>query len=465
LLLAYYADDFTGSTDALEALTAAGVDTALFVEPPNAEMLRRYPHVQAVGVAGNSRMMSPAEMDAALPAAFQVLQIHRPSIVHYKVCSTFDSSPNTGSIGRAIELGQRVFANRFTPIVVGVPPLQRFCVFGNLFARSGLSSQPFRLDRHPSMRHHPVTSMDEADLRVHLSRQTSRPIELLDVLALDGEYEAARGELDRLTSAAGRAVLFDCLTDDHLALIGRLISEAQSEERKPLFAVGSSAIEYALTKHWKASGMQPGPHRTRLESVDAVDRTVVVSGSRSPVTKRQIGWALKNGFEEVRVEVTKLPSTAGDETEGVVNRILSLLGRGKSVVLHTTKAPSPCPLPEGEGSNMTDSRNGAGVNDRPLVAENGRRLGVALGQILRDVVRASAVRRVAVAGGDTSGYVARTMGIESLEMAGPLQPGAPVCIARSQDPAIEGLEVVFKGGQVGYDDFFGTLLRGQSPVH
>ena len=75
-----------------------------------------------------------------------------PKFVHYKVCSTFDSSPRIGSIGRAIDIGCRVFQNRFVPLVVGAPVLQRFCVFGNLFARSGLDSPAYRLDRHPTMR-------------------------------------------------------------------------------------------------------------------------------------------------------------------------------------------------------------------------------------------------------------------------------------------------------------------------
>jgi len=87
---------------------------------------------------------------------------------------------------------------------------------------------------------------------------------------------------------------------------------------------------------------------------------------------------------------------------------------------------------------------------------------VILGRVLLGVLRAREVGRVAVVGGDTSGQVARTIGIEALEMVGPLDPGAPLCVARSRDGVVDGLEITFKGGQVGYDDFFGTLLRGRS---
>ena len=74
--------------------------------------------------------------------------------------------------------------------------------------------------------------------------------------------------------------------------------------------------------------------------------------------------------------------------------------------------------------------------------------------------RARQVERVAVAGGDTSGAIARTIGIDALEMIGPLAPGAPLCVAHSRQAEVDGVEFTFKGGQVGHDDFFGTLLSG-----
>src|SRR5205814_1758170 len=94
--------------------------------------------------------------------------------------------------------------------------------------------------------------------------------------------------------------------------------------------------------------------------------------------------------------------------------------------------------------------------------ETTRRLGDILARILRDVLRGASVRRVAVVGGDTSGHVAEALGIDALEMAAPLAPGVPLCMARSTDSAIEGLEIAFKGGQVGGEDFFGRLRQGTS---
>ena len=137
LLLTFYGDDFTGSADAMESLSLNGVRSVLFLSPPTPELLReKFPDIEAVGVAGASRAMTPAQMEAELPAIFSQLQKLNARLFHYKVCSTFDSSPNIGSIGKAYEIGQRVFASSFVPLLVGAPALKRYCVFGNLFANS-----------------------------------------------------------------------------------------------------------------------------------------------------------------------------------------------------------------------------------------------------------------------------------------------------------------------------------------
>ena len=74
LLLAFYGDDFTGSTDALEALSLAGLKAVLFLAPPDKALLtERFPHIQCIGVAGMSRAMSPAEMDTQLAPVLREL--------------------------------------------------------------------------------------------------------------------------------------------------------------------------------------------------------------------------------------------------------------------------------------------------------------------------------------------------------------------------------------------------------
>ena len=191
-LLSYYGDDLTGSTDVMEALSSGGVPTVLFLAVPEERLLARFADCRAFGIAGTSRSETPSWMDANLPAVFEWLKTLGAEICHYKVCSTFDSSPTTGSIGRAIEIGSQVFSQRTIPLVVGAPQLKRYTVFGNLFA--AYRGKTYRIDRHPVMSRHPVTPMTEADLLIHLSHQTSLPASLVDVAALSAANVAEQAE-------------------------------------------------------------------------------------------------------------------------------------------------------------------------------------------------------------------------------------------------------------------------------
>jgi uncharacterized protein YgbK (DUF1537 family) len=439
LLLTYYGDDFTGSTDAMEQLVRGGVPTVLYTSPPTAEWLAEYTRVQAIGVAGQSRAMAPERMKAELPAVFSSLAAHEPRFVHYKVCSTFDSSPSIGSIGLAIDIGAQTFQNRVTPLVVGAPRLGRYCVFGNLFARAGCDGSPIRLDRHPTMSRHPVTPMDESDLVVHLSRQTDRSVTLIDVLVLDCGVEAA---MERLLQAAdGNIVLFDAMTESHLATIGAVLIELQRQENKPLFVAGSSAVESALTRAWNEKGLLTESDET-APSTSPVEPIIVVSGSCSPVTGRQIEWALAHGFAEAPLDVATL--ARGGQLElalsAIARRVIEEHDAGRSVIVHTSRGARDARLAERIGGS-----------------DQAATPGQMLGRVLDLVLQSRRVSRVAIAGGDTAGDVARTLGIETLRMVAPLAPGAPLCQARSRRPYVDGVEFTFKGGQVGGEDFFGVV--------
>jgi uncharacterized protein YgbK (DUF1537 family) len=411
--LAYYGDDFTGSTDVLESLALEGITAELFVA--EADLPKAGP--QAIGLAGLSRTFSPAEMEARLPAAFSALAAARPRFLHYKVCSTFDSSPATGSIGRAIEIGRRILPTRWTPLVVAAPHLGRWCAFGNLFARSGFESPAYRLDRHPTMSRHPVTPMDEADLRLVLARQTDLPTTLVDLPTVEQGTDAI---LAALESVPDGIVLFDATTAAHLATIGHTLDALRRRAAAPLFVAGSSGIEAALLA---AGVLAPRPAGSAIApDGHSAGPILVVSGSRSPVTARQVDTALRAGF----VDLPVTPTESAEANDRLVTRATTAHHDSRSVILRPA--------------------------DGDWTAISGAALGRLLGDLAGRILEAAGFRRVVVAGGDTSGEVAGRMGISALRFVAPLTAGAPWCRVTSARPAIDGAEFVFKGGQVGKDD-------------
>jgi uncharacterized protein YgbK (DUF1537 family) len=426
LLLAYYGDDFTGSTDSLEFICRAGANAMLFIDPPTKETLDKYPNLQAFGVAGKTRALDPKAMKAVLIPAFEVLKQSGAKHIHYKVCSTFDSSPNIGNIGKAIECGIAVFKKRLVPLLVAAPVLGRYCMFGNLFARMGIGSRGeiYRLDRHPSMSKHPVTPMDESDLRLHLSRQTELPIELIDLL----EVERLSNGLPIQEHKDG-VLLIDAMYDKQLLPIGNWIAALQKGE-EPLFSAGSSGIEMALGKHWNQEGaLQPV---NEWPAIQNAQKMLVVSGSCSPVTRQQIKYAGEHGFTTIAMDAPTICKDAA-AIDKVVEKVLQVLRQDSFVLLHTG---------EKAGKNLPSEK-----------------LGTALGNIVRLVLEQIKVDRVIVAGGDSSSYAARAMQIEAVTMIKPVITGAPLCRAVSQHKAVDGIEINFKGGQVGGEDYF-MVMRG-----
>lgn len=456
LQLGFLGDDFSGSTDVLEVLSRLGLRTALFTDLPDARSLAALEGIQAVGIAGNTRSLPVEKMLEPVTDALECLAILRPSLLHYKICSTFDSSPRVGSIGAVIDLGSELLGTEMVPVLAAAPPLGRYCAFGNLFARSGLDSEPFRLDRHPTMSRHPVTPMSESDLRLHLGHQTSVKIGLLDVLSLEAGVEASLERLRRERERGCKAVIIDAIHERHLPVIGRaLLAGARPES--PAFVVGSSGVEMALGEAWLEDGVSPG--RVQFPHPGPARPLLVLSGSCSPVTAAQIERALSRGYREVTVDTPRLLAEPdGDEHERCVSEAVRLLEGGEPTILHVARGPDDPRIPRSRLALFErDTRT-----PEPVEVACGDRIAEHLGRIGREILERLdlPLRRLAVTGGDTGWKVARQLGIESLEMIAPAAPGSPLCRARGRDTPVDGREIVFKGGQVGTVDFFDNLLTG-----
>jgi 3-oxoisoapionate kinase len=423
LLYAYYGDDFTGSTDVLEALALHGVPAVLFMSLPDESALKTFSRCRAIGIAGGSRSRSPQWMNENLPPIFASMRALGATINHYKVCSTFDSGPRIGNIGRAMELGMKAFGARFVPVVVGAPRLGRTVVYGNLFAAA--QGVMYRIDRHPSMQHHPTTPMREADLGLHLQKQTQMRMGLVDLSSFQAGYADEKFHTELKSGA--KAIVFDAIEEAMLEETARLIYSHAGHRR--VFAVGSSGFTSGMLLHWRRLGLIP--KSPRLEPAPPAGRIIVLSGSCSPVTAAQIRRARQQRFEVLDLQ-------GPQPWEAKTRKALKALSRGASVVLYTALGP-------------------ASVSGR---SEYGEAFGASLGAWLRELLAVSGVRRVVIAGGDTSTRVAKQLNLSALTFVAPLAPGAPLCRAHASGSRLDGLELVLKGGQVGSDDFFAKVRDG-----
>ncbi|WP_099514501.1 four-carbon acid sugar kinase family protein [Microvirga ossetica] len=444
LLVSFYGDDFTGSTSVMEALTFAGLPTVLFLDTPTAEQFARFAGYRGIGIAGIARSQSPNWMTANLPRIFETMAALNAPIAHYKVCSTFDSAPHVGSIGRAIDLAAPKLGGDWHPLIVADPPIGRYQVFGNLFAVA--DDVGYRLDRHPTMSCHPVTPMSEADVRRHLQQQTNKDIGLVDYLALKRGEAVTRLKDERARGA--EIVAIDVADGETLAAAGRLVWENRGDR---IFAVGSQGLENALVAHWQATGLLDKPRREFRSA--SVERIVCVSGSCSPVTAGQIAFAEQNGFAGIRLDAAQAADRREWERElgRAEDQALAAIAAERDPLVFTAAGPDDPALACVASAVEASGQSAGEINDR---------IGSGLGRILDRVMRRARLTRAVIAGGDTSGHAARELGIYALTATAPIAPGSPLCRAYTDDPAHAQLEIALKGGQIGAPDFFCAVRQG-----
>jgi uncharacterized protein YgbK (DUF1537 family) len=210
------------------------------------------------------------------------------------------------------------------------------------------------------------------------------------------------------------------------------------------FVIGSSGVEYALMRALADAGTISG--RAAFAPLARVEQTMVVSGSVSPTTERQIRHALAQGFEAVPISAVALACGEPQVMAEAVERSLGILQRGLSPLVHTALGAAT-----DEGARIDASSDGR------------RNIGEGLGRILGGVLARTGLSRVMIAGGDTSSHALGQLDIFALTTRHPLPatPGSPLCNAASALSRLNGLEIALKGGQVGGDDYFVSLRDGR----
>lgn len=400
--LAYYGDDFTGATDALATATRAGLRSLLFFGVPTAAQRERAGPLDCLGIAGATRAMAPQAMRETLQPVAQFLAALGPRVVHYKVCSTFDSAAQVGNIAVAMQVLGGALRQPWPMIIGGQPSLGRYCVYAQLYAAA--DGEVHRIDRHPTMSRHPVTPMHEADLRRHFAGLGAGRVGLVDCRSSAAGPDAVSARLQALRKEGADAVLFDVAEAAHLETIGAVLARAAAGE--PLLAVGASSVIEALGAHWGDAAAAPPD-----AWAPACGPVLLLAGSLSPMTARQVEAA--RSYQKIRLDPLRL--AAGDEA-------------------------------------YRDA----------CAAELEQALARAGGRLLDAVLRRVRVARLGVAGGDSSSLAMQALDAWGLSHLARIEPGVALCRLHSDAPALDGIEVMLKGGQMGSVELFERFLRGSA---
>jgi uncharacterized protein YgbK (DUF1537 family) len=419
LALGCIADDYTGASDLANTLTRCGLRTVQTIGVPSNEL--KLPEVDAVVVSLKSRSIEAGLAVSRSRAAEKWLRGHGAGHVLFKICSTFDST-DAGNIGPVMDALRADSGDRIVLVTPAFPETGRTVYQGNLF----VGSVPLN---ESSLKDHPLNPMHDSNLVRVLARQSKTKVGLVDLAAVARGPAAVRARVDELVGKGVGAAIIDAVFDSDLETIGDVALDHR-------LSVGASGFGLGLARALVASG------RVKVDASSAVYGAPVggpaacLAGSCSQATLLQIANA-----EKVMPVLHLDPEqvVAGkEEARRALAWAKERLLEGP-VLIASSSTPDEVQV---------------------LQARHGREAaGHAIEQAMADIADGlvqSGVRRLVVAGGETSGAVVDRLGIPGFLVGAEIAVGVPVL--RAVGAGGEML-LALKSGNFGGPGFFSDALE------
>lgn len=408
MLLGAIADDLSGATDLALALTREGMRTVQLVGAPKGAIDEL--DADAVVISLKSRTIPAAEAVKHSLASARALLAGGARQIYFKYCSTFDST-DAGNIGPVTEALLISLGERLTIACPAFPANERTVYKGHLFVGDMLLSDS-------PMKDHPLTPMRDANLVRVLGRQTRLPVGLVE----HNTVAAGRDAIERTFSSAEGVLVVDALTDSDLRAIG-------AAARALRLVTGGSGLAIGLPANFRAEGLLAAGSSNRAFKAPA-GRAVILAGSCSAATRRQIEAAKAAGLRTLRLDPREI-AVGRTDAENVARFVEEQAG---TALIYSSAEPS-----EVAAVQQELGREAAGGMIEGILGEVARRLAA------RDF------RRFVVAGGETSGAVVEALGVETMSIGVEIDPGVPWMLASGEGGE---MALALKSGNFGDDDFF-----------
>jgi 3-dehydrotetronate 4-kinase len=421
------ADDFTGATDLANNLVRAGMRVVQTNGVPSAPLAA---DVDAVVVALKSRTIAPAEAIAQSLQALQWLKSAGAQQIYFKYCSTFDSwygvdgNDKRGNIGPVTEALMDALGADFTMATPAFPDNGRTVFKGHLFVGDVLLSES-------SMKNHPLTPMQDANLVHVLQAQCRRKVGLIDYRTVVAGAEAVRARIAQLREQGVGIAVVDAVSNEDLMRLGLALADM------PLLTAGSG-VAIGLPQNF---GIQSSPQSAVLPTAQGFQ--AVISGSCSQATNAQVAAWKAAGNPHLALDMQAVLGTEAQH-HNAVQTVLAwakpLLAQGPVLVYSTADALAVKSTQAGLGAEAT-----------------GERVEQALSAIAKGLV-ALGVQQLVVAGGETSGACVQALGVQQMQIGGQIDPGVPWCYGQATAVG-SPLHLALKSGNFGAEDFFTKAFK------
>lgn len=419
LALGCIADDYTGASDLANTLTRAGLRTVQTIGVPADEL--KLPEVDAVVVSLKSRSIEAGLAVSRSRAADKWLRSRGADHVLFKICSTFDST-DAGNIGPVMDALRADCVEKIVLVTPAFPETGRTVYQGNLFV--GLVP----LNESP-LKDHPLNPMHDSNLVRVLARQSKTKVGLVNLATVVRGPEAMRAHLADLSGKGIGAAIVDAVFDLDLETIGAVALDHR-------LSVGASGIGLGLARALVGSGRVPKDASSEMEETSVGGPAACLAGSCSQATLQQIANA------EATMPVLHLDPdrivTGSDEVRRALAWAAQRITEGPVLIASSSTPDQVAALQSRHGRDAA---------------------GHAIEQAMADIAEAlvvSGVRRLVIAGGETSGAVVDRLGIPGFLVGREIAAGVPVLRAVG---AKEGdMLLALKSGNFGGPQFFSEAL-------
>ncbi len=419
LALGCIADDYTGASDLANTLTRAGLRTVQTIGVPADEL--KLPEVDAVVVSLKSRSIEAGLAVSRSRAADKWLRSRGADHVLFKICSTFDST-DAGNIGPVMDALRADCGEKIVLVTPAFPETGRTVYQGNLFV--GLVP----LNESP-LKDHPLNPMHDSNLVRVLARQSKTKVGLVNLATVVRGPEAMRAHLADLSGKGIGAAIVDAVFDLDLETIGAVALDHR-------LSVGASGIGLGLARALVGSSRVPKGASSKMEEASVGGPAACLAGSCSQATLQQIANA------EATMPVLHLDPdrivTGSDEVRRALAWAAQRITEGPVLIASSSTPDQVAALQSRHGRDAA---------------------GHAIEQAMADIAEAlvvSGVRRLVIAGGETSGAVVDRLGIPGFLVGTEIAAGVPVL--RAVGAKGGDMLLALKSGNFGGPQFFSEAL-------
>ena len=435
ILLGCIADDFTGATDLANNLVRAGMRVVQTNGVPTQALTS---DVDAVVIALKSRTITPTDAIAQSLAALDWLKKAGSRQIYFKYCSTFDSwygadgnssaMDKRGNIGPVTEALMDAMGADFTIATPAFPDNGRTVFKGHLLVGDVLLSES-------SMKNHPLTPMQDANLVKVLQAQCQRKVGLIDYRTVANGAAAIQARIAELRAQDVGIAIVDAISNEDLMRLGPALANL------PLVTAGSG-VAIGLPQNFVIQAAAASASQAAILP-SAKGWQAVVSGSCSQATNAQVAAWQATGRPHRALNLAAVLGSDAEshaEVQSVLSWAQALLPQGPVLVYSTAEAESVKTTQTALGSDVT-----------------GARVEHALSAIAKGLIELG-VQQLVVAGGETSGACVLALGVEQMQIGQQIDPGVPWCYAKTNVESV-AVHLALKSGNFGATDFFAKAFK------